>query len=172
MRQACKRMSCGFTVLLALWVVSCSGSPASPTDVWAQVSTPSSPSSSLDGGGETRGCTFGVGYWKRHPHAWPSRFDPHATFYASGKSWIEVLTTPPRGDAYYILAHQFIAAGLNLEQLDPDIRPKEIGTPWEIQGGGYFTEGAHSSFTRTELLGLATLFETFNEGKRGVPLCR
>ena len=71
----------------------------------------------------------------------------------------------------YILGHQFIAAGLNLEQLDPDLRPKEIGTPWELVQR-YFTEGAHSSFTRTELTGLATLFENFNEGKRGVPPCR
>ena len=62
MRQACKRMSGGFAVLLALWVVSCSGGPASPTDFRAQVPTLSSPSSALDAGGEARGCTFGAGY--------------------------------------------------------------------------------------------------------------
>jgi hypothetical protein len=82
-----------------------------------------------------------------------------------------VLKTPPEGDAYYILAHQFIAAGLNLEQLDSDIRPTEIGTPWAVAERGYFTEGAHSSLTRSELIDLATLFEIFNEGKRGVPPC-
>ena len=80
MRQACKRMSGGFAVLLALWVVSCSGGPTSPTDFRAQVPTLSSLSSALDAGGEARGCTFGAGYWKRHPHAWPGRFDPNATF--------------------------------------------------------------------------------------------
>ena len=73
---------------------------------------------------------------------------------------------------YHILGHQFIAVGPNLERLDPDLRPKEIGEPWEVVERGYFTEGAHSSFTRTELTRLATLFENFNEGKRGVPPCR
>ncbi len=172
MRQACKRMSGGFAVLLAVWVVSCSGGPVSPTDFRAQVSTLSSPFSALDAGGEVRGCTFGAGYRKSHPHTWPGRFDPNATFYTSGKSWIDVLTTPPMGDAYDILGHQFIAAGLNLERLDSDIRPTEIGEPWEVVQRGYFTEGEHSSLTRTELTGLATLFENFNEGKRGVPPCR
>jgi hypothetical protein len=86
--------------------------------------------------------------------------------------WIDVLRTPPRGDAYYILAHQFIAAGLNLEQLDPGLRPPEIGEPFSIVGSGYFTNGAHSDHTLTELIELATLFETFNDGNRGVPPCR
>jgi hypothetical protein len=170
MRQACKRMRGGLIVLLALWVVSCTGSPTSPTDIRTPVLSLSSRSSALDAGVGTRACTLGAGFWKTHPHAWPSRFDPNATFYASGKSWIDVLRTPPSGDSYYILGHQFIAAGLKLERLDPDLRPKEIGTPYAL-AGGYFTDGAHSSFTRTELTDLAKLFENFNEGKRGVPPC-
>ena len=31
----------------------------------------------------------------------------------SGKSWIEVFWTPPKGNAYYNLAHQYMAAKLN-----------------------------------------------------------
>jgi hypothetical protein len=85
--------------------------------------------------------------------------------------WIEALRTPTLGDPYYILAHQFIAAGLNFEQLDPDLRPDEIGTPFRI-AGGYFTDGGHSDHTRTELVELAGVFETFNEGHGGVPPCR
>ena len=61
MRQACKCMSCGFAVLLSLWVVSCSGGPASPTDFQAQGPTLSPPSSALDAGGEARGCTSARG---------------------------------------------------------------------------------------------------------------
>jgi hypothetical protein len=34
--------------------------------------------------------------------------------FSSGKSWLEVLKTPPKGNAYYILAHQYIAAKLNI----------------------------------------------------------
>jgi hypothetical protein len=146
-------------------MVACSEAPTSPTAIRPEVPALSSIP------GETPGCTFGAGYWKNHPRAWPRRFDPDATFFTSGKSWIEVLRTAPRGDAYYILGHQFIAAGLNLEQLEPGLRPREIGSPWAITGNGFFTDGAHSSLTRIELLNLAALFESFNEGKRGVPPC-
>ncbi|MCS7249908.1 MAG: hypothetical protein N2323_02220 [candidate division WOR-3 bacterium] len=53
------------------------------------------------------------GYWKNHPEKWPPPYHPHNIFYLSGKTWLAVLWQEPRGDAYYILAHQFIAAVLN-----------------------------------------------------------
>jgi len=165
------RMQLGLVGLLSLCVGGCREHPASPTDFHQLTPTVSSPGSVPGVLGGSGGCTFGSGYWKTHPDAWPGRFDPNAVFFTSGKSWIDVLNTPPRGEAYYILGHQFIAAGLNLERLDSDLRPREIGEPWAIAGSGYFTEGAHSSFTRTELTDLATLFQNFNEGKRGVPPC-
>jgi hypothetical protein len=129
MRQACKRMRGGLIVLLALWVVSCTGSPTSPTDIRTPVLSLSSRSSALDAGVGTRACTLGAGFWKTHPHAWPSRFDPNATFYASGKSWIDVLRTPPSGDSYYILGHQFIAAGLNLNGSIPTYGRRRLERP-------------------------------------------
>jgi hypothetical protein len=162
----------GLAVLLAVCVLGCGEAPTSPSDPRPQLATLSAPSSVLAAIVETRDCTFGAGYWRTHPNAWPGRFDPDAIFYTSEKSWVDVLDTQPKGDAYYILAHQFIAAGLNLDQLDPSLRPDEIGEPWAIVGPRYFTEGAHSSLTRAELITLATLFEGFNEGKRGVPPCR
>ena len=60
---------------------------------------------------------------------WPARFDPNAIFYDTGKSWIDVLTNPPSGDVVYILAHQFIAAGLNLAELPPSYGPKRSERP-------------------------------------------
>jgi hypothetical protein len=166
-----RRHLSGFGALLALWVVACSQGPTSPSDARPQITGLSAPFSAHEAVSETSGCTFGVGYWKRRPHAWPAPFDPGAIFYATGKPWIDVLTTPPEGDAFYILAHQFIAAGLNLAQLDRDIRPDEIGKPWTTVDRDFFTAGAHSNLTRTQLIELATLFESFNEGKRGVPAC-
>ena len=82
-----------------------------------------------------------------------------------------MLRTPPGGDAYYILGHQFIAAALNLDPMDPALVPHEVGTPFAIAGGS-FTAGAHTDLTRPELLRLATLLEDFNEGNAGVPACR
>ena len=161
----------GFAVLLAGWIAACGDNATSPTP------DPGAPSTALSAGSvaypvaDAGDCTFGAGYWKAHPDAWPARFDPATIFYTSGKSWVDVLNTPPEGDAYYILAHQFIAAGLNLERIDPDLRPDEIGAPWAITGSGYFTDAAHSDHIRSELLNMASLFEGFSEGEQGVRRC-
>ena len=36
------------------------------------------------------------------------------TFFLSGQSWYQVFGTPPAGNPYYILAHQYMAARLNV----------------------------------------------------------
>jgi hypothetical protein len=61
------------------------------------------------------GCTLTLGFWKNHTTVWPSPFLPSATFFNSGKTWLYELSAPPKGgDAYLILAHQWIAATLNI----------------------------------------------------------
>lgn len=68
------------------------------------------------------GCTLTQGYWKTHSKYGPAPYDhtwaligEDTPFYLSGQSHYQVLWTPPAGgNAYYILAHQFIAARLNL----------------------------------------------------------
>lgn len=60
------------------------------------------------------GCTLTQGYWKNHTN-WPTGYSPNALFFSSGKSWLTILGTPPKGgNAYIILAHQYIAATLNI----------------------------------------------------------
>jgi len=68
------------------------------------------------------GCTLTQGYWKTHSKYGPAPYDntwamlgEDTSFYLSGQSYYQVLwTSPSKGNAYYILAHQFIAAKLNL----------------------------------------------------------
>ncbi|HEV8582964.1 MAG TPA: hypothetical protein VGX68_28185 [Thermoanaerobaculia bacterium] len=63
------------------------------------------------------GCTLTQGYWGTHPSQvpgdWPAGYLPSDTFYLSGTTWQGVLDTAPKGNGYYILAVQFIAATLN-----------------------------------------------------------
>lgn len=70
------------------------------------------------------GCTLTPGYWKTHSKYGPAPYDnawalvlpygENTMFFNSGKTWYQVLTTvPKKGDAYYILAHAYIAAKLN-----------------------------------------------------------
>lgn len=70
------------------------------------------------------GCTLTQGYWKTHSAAGPAPYDPawknlgpdeHKTiFFLSGQTWHQVFWTPPAGNPYYNLAHQYMAAKLNL----------------------------------------------------------
>ena len=70
------------------------------------------------------GCTLTFGYWKTHSQYGPAPYDAtweqiqpngeNSNFFLSGKNWHQVLwTSPAGGSAYYILAHQYIAAVLN-----------------------------------------------------------
>jgi hypothetical protein len=71
------------------------------------------------------GCTLTQGYWKTHSSFGPAPEDPTWTegsfgpttpFFTSGKTYYQVMWTSPKGgNTYYILAHQYIAALLNIE---------------------------------------------------------
>jgi hypothetical protein len=69
------------------------------------------------------GCTRSKGYWKTHSIYGPAPYDStwalvgeDSTFFLSNMSYYQVCWTPPRGgNAYYILAHQYIATELNFE---------------------------------------------------------
>src|SRR5688500_7780641 len=71
-----------------------------------------------DGGGD--GCTLTQGYWKNHNELrtqrrqrldWPAPLDEAQLL--CGQKLLDILNTVPRGEAWYILAHQYIAASLN-----------------------------------------------------------
>jgi uncharacterized repeat protein (TIGR01451 family) len=69
------------------------------------------------------GCTQGTGYWKTHSEYGPAGYDPawgrlpmgaDTEFVGSGDSWYEVFQTAPKaGNAWYLLAHPYMAARLN-----------------------------------------------------------
>ena len=69
------------------------------------------------------GCTYTQGYWKTHSIYGPAGpADPtwdmlpngaDTEFYLSGASWYNVFWTAVKGNKYYSLAHQFMAAHLN-----------------------------------------------------------
>jgi hypothetical protein len=69
-----------------------------------------------------RGCTVTPGYWKTHSRYGAAPYDDtwaligeDTTFFLSGKTWYQVINTPPAGgNAYYILSFQYIATRLNI----------------------------------------------------------
>jgi hypothetical protein len=76
-------------------------------------------SGSCDGSG--CGCTLTQGYWKNHNEFrtqtsqridWPAPLDESQLL--CGRKLLDILNTTPKGEAWYILAHQYIAASLNV----------------------------------------------------------
>jgi hypothetical protein len=76
--------------------------------------TTPSPTSTPIGTPGTATCTYTQGYWKNHPEAWPVSTLTLGNESYSQEELLEILNTAPRGDATIILAHQLIAAKLNL----------------------------------------------------------
>lgn len=116
------------------------------------------------------GCTYTQGFWKNHPDAWPtnnlSLFDEDA---------MEIFWTKPKGgNAYIILAHQYIAAELNV--VNGTSIPVEVLDSWyEAQDllEQYEEEGTipKKSSDRDWAIDLATILDYYNNGFIGPGHC-
>lgn len=117
------------------------------------------------------GCVLTQGFWKTHPDAWKVHH-PEDPFFSSGKTWMEVLWTAPKGDAYYILAHQYIAAALNAAS--GASMPAEVQMAFDQATAWFNTHNpgvpAASPDGQTAIH-LAEILAAFNEGRMGVPHC-
>jgi hypothetical protein len=134
------------------------------------------------------GCTLTQGYWKTHskygpaskPDAtWnllPGGAGPDTVFFKSGASWITVFRTAPAGNAYYNLAHQYMAARLNLlagaaapanvtSAVSSATSLFETYTPAQIGA----LKGSNS--VRQQFISLAETLGAYNEGQIGPGHC-
>lgn len=129
------------------------------------------------------GCTLTQGYWKTHSEYGPAPSDdtwallppagPDSPLFDSAKTWYEAFWTPPRkGNAYWILAHQYMAAVLN--QLNGANTPTEVSEA--IGAAEAFLEdfgeydGAKGK-ARKEMIELAGILAAYNEGQVGPGHC-
>src|SRR5262249_40144833 len=62
----------------------------------------------------TFACPLGQGFWKNHPDTWPVTSLTLGSQTYTQAELLALFDTPPRGDASLILAHQLIAAKLNI----------------------------------------------------------
>lgn len=133
--------------------------------------------------GDTCGCTYTQGYWKTHsdqgpaPYddGWKSRYMEEDTpFYNSGKTWLQTFRTPPAGNPYYILAHQYMAAQLNIG--NGASAPQEVYNALYAAAKGVFSfrpdgDVTLSSEDRRAALYLAPILADYNEGLTGPGHC-
>jgi hypothetical protein len=128
------------------------------------------------------GCTLTQGYWKTHSKYGPAPYDPawalvlpdgeDTTFYLSGKSYYQVLWTPVAGNAYYILAHQYIATELNI--LNGASVPPEVAEVMAL-AQAYFQGNTPTLFLtksiRNDLTEWAEILDNYNNGAIGPGHC-
>jgi hypothetical protein len=128
-------------------------------------------------------CPLTQGYWKTHSKYGPATpADPtwskigasgeDTTFFKSGKSYYDVLWTPPQGNAYYILAHQYIAAKLNV--LNGAGTTAEVNAAIAAAEAFFTAKSPSDSLTnaeRQQVLAWAELLDKYNNGLIGPGYC-
>ena len=129
------------------------------------------------------GCTRTQGFWQNHPELWDALGDANTAtfitstlFFNSGLTYLQILqTSAAGGNAYIILAHQYIAARLN--QGAGASTPAAVATA--LAGAqAFFTAAsagtpapAKDSALRTQVLGWATTLDNYNNGIIGPGHC-
>lgn len=129
-----------------------------------------------------KGCTLTPGYWKTHSKYGPAPYDDtwalvepsgeDSPFFSSDKTWYEVLWTPPTGgNAYYILAHAYIAAELNvLNQADPSAVEDTLAHAKELLST-YKPTDELSKKVRADFIATAEILDKYNNGIIGPGHC-
>jgi hypothetical protein len=136
------------------------------------------------------GCTLTQGYWKTHSvygpakkadptwlaasgSVWDTGFNQDSVFYNSGQTYYQVMwTTPKGGNAYYILAHQYIAALLNI-RAGAGTTPAVVAALNYAQTffQTYTPTSSLSKATRSDAIAAAGTLGSYNEGLIGPGHC-
>ena len=116
-------------------------------------------------------CTSTQGYWKNHAENWPVLALVLGDSAYSKSQLLDILNTPTDGDATYILAHQLIAAKLNVAKgADDSAIAATIAAAdaWLIQNPlGSNPQGD----ARQEGIDLAATLDDYNNGLIGPGSC-
>lgn len=114
-------------------------------------------------------CTYTLGYWKNHESAWPVTSLTLGTVSYTKAQLLMVLKTPVRGNGLISLAHQLIAAKLNIANGSSGaVINSTIASADALIGGlNLFTGSLPTSQTST----LTSRLDSYNNGKIGPGHC-
>jgi hypothetical protein len=127
------------------------------------------------------GCTRSPGYWKTHSVYGPSNEDPvwgklcqNNGFCDLVDIYFEILWTPASSGPYYILAHQYAAAQLNILNRAPMTEVIEnafsLAGGWLVKWSPEQMLSAPPSY-REEIINLAMSLSDYNNGFIGPGAC-
>jgi hypothetical protein len=133
------------------------------------------------------GCTLTQGYWKTHSKYGPAPSDPawnnitpsgpDTPFFLSGQTWYQVFkTSAATGNAYYILAYQYMAARLNILDGASSTAAVNAALAWATTFFSTYTPaqiGALSkdSALRATAISNASTLDSYNNGATGPGHC-
>jgi hypothetical protein len=126
------------------------------------------------------GCTLTQGYWKTHSSYGPAKKSdptwdlvggPDAPFFLSGKTWYQVFWTPPKGNAYYILAHQYEAAKLNILGGASSTADVDAAIAWAETFFSTYTPDNWPKGLKNQIVTNAGVLGSYNEGLTGPGHC-
>jgi len=147
---------------------SATGSPsATPT------TTPSgTPSATPTPTGTPFACVRGQGYWKNHPDQWPVTELQLGNVTYTEEQLLAILHEPVRGNGLLILAHQLIAAKLNIAAgADPSCIQDAIAAADALIGDLVIPPIGGGYLRPRDVASLAGLLGQFNEGGLCAPAC-
>lgn len=118
------------------------------------------------------GCTRTQGYWKNHDSKLFSKVVKDTEFLNTGMTWYQLFTTPPKGNAYIILAHQYIAERANYYNgaCEPE-EVREAKDRAECLFSGTCLMSDIKGDVREQFIEVAELLDRYNNGLMGVPHC-
>ena len=125
-------------------------------------------------------CTLTQGYWKNHESAWPAPYSPtaqwlNATHKVNGVTWEDLMgMSVAGGNSYMQLAHQWIAASLNLAGATSSnaavASAMSQGGAWLLANTPAITN-AVPNMKNAQATAWASTLDDFNNGKLGTPHC-
>lgn len=138
-------------------------------------------STAIEARAEAR-CQFTQGYWQNRAQnandlsteVWLSVRDQ--AFYLSGLSYRQVLLVPPKGNAYWILAHQLVASQANyaLGAQTPSLVSDALARANQLMGQytpAQIAATPKNSELRRELIALSRVLDDWNNALIGTGAC-
>ena len=130
------------------------------------------------------GCTLTPGYWKTHSEFGPAPYDatwaqlPNGAstpLFGTGTTWLQAFNTPPAGQAYWILAHAWMAATLNgLAGADTSPVTAQLAQAAALldqYDGSPQSMAAITRPVRATFISLAAALDAYNNGVTGPGHC-
>ena len=122
--------------------------------------------------GLAQNCTYTLGYWKNHTEVWPVTSLTLGTVNYSAAQLLAILNQPAGGNKLVILAHQLIAAKLNIANgANPSAAAATIAAADALIGGLVVPPIGGDSLPTSPATSYSNLLDDFNNGLIGPGHC-